>query len=122
MELNLHCLKCTEKIFYSDFRESLNAWVCEHTLWSGCHQIVSENFCTKCLHILCINASRQFVDSVTIEMAKANRFEMSTFNNQIDGIDYYEENDLYVFTKWHHLKRGYCCKNSCRHCAYGYEK
>lgn len=37
----------------------------------------------------------------------------------IEGIDYYLESGNYVFTKWYHLKRGYCCKSGCRHCPYG---
>lgn len=33
--------------------------------------------------------------------------------------DYYtEENGLMVFTAQYHLRRGYCCKNNCRHCPY----
>jgi len=36
--------------------------------------------------------------------------------------DYYIENGYYVFTSSYHLKRGYCCKNGCRHCPYGYKK
>lgn len=32
--------------------------------------------------------------------------------------DYYWENGLLVFTEAYHLKRGYCCKNGCRHCPY----
>jgi Family of unknown function (DUF5522) len=32
--------------------------------------------------------------------------------------DYYLENGLMVFTSTHHLKRGYCCNNQCRHCPY----
>ncbi|MCU0471145.1 MAG: DUF5522 domain-containing protein [Arcicella sp.] len=27
-----------------------------------------------------------------------------------------------VFTEAYHLKRGYCCKNGCRHCPYGFSK
>lgn len=40
-----------------------------------------------------------------------------------------EESDFYfnevgyrVFTESFHLKRGYCCKNGCKHCPYGYDK
>ncbi len=36
--------------------------------------------------------------------------------------DYYIENGLYVFTEKYHLKRGYCCKSSCRHCPWDYAK
>ena len=31
---------------------------------------------------------------------------------------YYLENGFKVFTEEYHLKRGYCCKNGCRHCPY----
>ena len=41
----------------------------------------------------------------------------------IEGIDYYvNEDGLYVFTREYHLKRGYCCKNKCRHCPWNYGK
>jgi hypothetical protein len=36
----------------------------------------------------------------------------------IEGIDYYWENGLMVFTAEYHLKRGYCCDSGCRHCPY----
>ncbi len=36
-----------------------------------------------------------------------------------EGVDFYIENGLYVFTEKYLLKRGYCCKNGCRHCPYG---
>ena len=32
--------------------------------------------------------------------------------------DYYYENGYKVMTENYHLKRGYCCKNKCRHCPY----
>ncbi|MBU2915365.1 hypothetical protein KO526_15305 [Reichenbachiella agariperforans] len=32
------------------------------------------------------------------------------------------ESGLIVFTKEYHLKRGYCCKNGCKHCPYGFKK
>ena len=35
--------------------------------------------------------------------------------------DYYIENGLLVFTEAYHLRRGYCCKNGCRHCPYGFK-
>ena len=38
----------------------------------------------------------------------------------VENLHYYKENDLLVFTEFYHLQRGHCCKNDCRHCAYGY--
>lgn len=67
------------------------------------------------------------------EMAKCiNHKKMDLTNSQKSqiaslGIDqpltekvdyYYNANGLMVFTKWYHLKRGSCCKNQCKHCAY----
>ena len=39
-----------------------------------------------------------------------------------DGVYYYMENGLVVFTAAYHLRKGYCCKNGCRHCPYGFKK
>jgi Family of unknown function (DUF5522) len=36
--------------------------------------------------------------------------------------DYYFENGFMVFTEVFHLKRGSCCRSSCRHCPYGFKK
>lgn len=35
---------------------------------------------------------------------------------------YFNEEGLLVFTKSYHLKRGYCCKNGCKHCPWHYGK
>jgi hypothetical protein len=40
----------------------------------------------------------------------------------IDGVDYYIENGLWVFTAEYLKKRGYCCKSGCRHCPYGFKR
>jgi len=33
--------------------------------------------------------------------------------------EYYHSKQGYiVFTEKHHLKRGYCCNNNCKHCPY----
>lgn len=40
----------------------------------------------------------------------------------IEGIDYYFENGLMVFTEYYLRERGYCCTNGCRHCPYGFER
>ncbi len=37
-----------------------------------------------------------------------------------EGLDYYIENGLMVFTAAFLQRRGYCCESGCRHCPYGY--
>ena len=49
--------------------------------------------------------------------------DMSGFSKRekLDDEDFYYSPDGYiVFTEKYHLKRGYCCKNGCRHCPYGF--
>jgi Family of unknown function (DUF5522) len=49
-------------------------------------------------------------------------FFMSRFD-KLEPDEYYMNEDGYiVFTEKYHLKRGYCCKNGCKHCPYGYNK
>jgi hypothetical protein len=37
---------------------------------------------------------------------------------EIGPEDFYMEGPNMVFTAAYHLKRGYCCGSSCRHCPY----
>lgn len=43
-------------------------------------------------------------------------------NNFLPGDYYISDEGFYVFTKQYLLRRGYCCKNGCRHCPYGFKK
>jgi hypothetical protein len=40
----------------------------------------------------------------------------------VEGVDYYIEDGLMVFTAHYLRNRGYCCQSGCRHCPYGYNK
>jgi len=41
----------------------------------------------------------------------------------IEGDDYYLAKEGYrIFTEKYLLIRGYCCKNGCKHCPYGFDK
>jgi len=45
--------------------------------------------------------------------------EQNKENKLIEGEDFYYTPEGYkCFTEKHHLKRGYCCTNGCRHCPY----
>lgn len=37
-----------------------------------------------------------------------------------EGDFYYTADGYKVFTAQYLLKRGYCCKNGCKHCPYGF--
>jgi len=38
----------------------------------------------------------------------------------VEGIDYYVEQGMFVFTSHYLRERGYCCRSGCRHCPYGF--
>ncbi|MCA1574629.1 MAG: DUF5522 domain-containing protein [Acidobacteria bacterium] len=38
----------------------------------------------------------------------------------LEGVDFYLENGLMVFTAAFLHRRGYCCERGCRHCPYEY--
>ncbi|MCU1289871.1 MAG: hypothetical protein JWN60_2100 [Acidobacteria bacterium] len=40
----------------------------------------------------------------------------------LEGTDFYYEKGLMVLTGHFLRKRGYCCRNNCRHCPYTLEK
>jgi len=41
----------------------------------------------------------------------------------VEGVDFYfNEEGFMVFTETYHKKRGYCCKNKCKHCPWRYGK
>ena len=40
----------------------------------------------------------------------------------IEGIHYYREGNMWVFTELYHILKGSCCGNGCRHCAYGFKE
>ena len=43
--------------------------------------------------------------------------------DQLSPEDYYlNEDGLMIFTERYHLKRGYCCESSCKHCPYGFKE
>ena len=75
--------------------------------------------CSSCLKKNSLQKINDFVSKVTAKNAINNRAaNLPKSSTLIEEIDYYIENDNYVFTAWYHLKRGSCCGNGCRHCPY----
>ena len=45
------------------------------------------------------------------------------FKKNLDPSEFYLSPEGYIiYTEKYHLKRGYCCKNGCKHCPFGYNK
>ena len=67
---------------------------------------------------LCQNCSEEII-SLREEASKIPIDQPGT--KLIEGVHFYMEKDLMVFTELYHMAKGYCCKSGCRHCAYGYK-
>ena len=51
-----------------------------------------------------------------------NKTKDSNSEKLVEDVDYYFENGLMVLTGHFLKKRGYCCRNGCRHCPYEYRQ
>jgi len=47
-----------------------------------------------------------------------NLFIKETTQSSMEPEDYYYQGGNMVMTEQYHKKRGYCCKNGCKHCPY----
>ncbi len=86
--------------------------------------ITKDCLCTSCLHLATVQKIEVYVAQIAAtgieNNSAASALKPST--GLLLGIDYYIENGFWVFTAWHHLKRGTCCKSGCRHCPFGFKK
>lgn len=76
-----------------------------------------------CLCPICLKAEvtlkvQENMSNLTLEKKEKIK-ALGISKAPIEGIDYYiNENKLFVFTAWYHLRRGSCCGNNCKHCPY----
>lgn len=77
----------------------------------------SDCFCPSCL----INKLAKEVNHSKVGLSPEDQEaikKLGPVEVPTQDIDYYMENGLLVMSKWFLLRRGYCCKNGCRHCPY----
>ncbi|MEN7547091.1 DUF5522 domain-containing protein [Rapidithrix thailandica] len=80
--------------------------------------------CPECLKSEIKKRVEEFTANPPYDETQLKRIrERFTPKKLNEGIDYYLNGQGYwVFTKWYHLSRGYCCENGCKHCPYGFKK
>jgi hypothetical protein len=64
-----------------------------------------------------VEKSGDTADVDQVDVASANED-----TKLLEGLDYYLEKGLFVFTAAFLRKRGYCCESGCRHCPYQNQK
>lgn len=67
---------------------------------------------------LCVNCLKQIDRTI----ASLRNEVFPTSSDMKEGIHFYIENGLFVFTERYHLLRGTCCESGCRHCPFGFRK
>lgn len=78
----------------------------------------SQCLCPACMEKLIKTSIGEYIIDLTDEKRKAIA-ELGQPVQLKEGIDYYiNQNGYFVFTKWYHLRRGYCCGNGCLHCGW----
>jgi hypothetical protein len=84
----------------------------------------TECYCNVCLREKITVQANQMMDCISIDDAlQPNEINaLGVPKHLIQGIDYYCDGPYFVFTKWYHLRKGYCCSNGCKHCPYGNSK
>jgi hypothetical protein len=61
------------------------------------------------------------LETIHKKVAAANAHSFPTEKSEfIEGVHFYKEGNMWVFTELYHLLKGSCCGNGCRHCVYGY--
>lgn len=81
-----------------------------------------ESTATSCLCRDCtLNKINQFLNNLyKLPLKKQLAFAKPFYTNAnlIEHLDYEMQNSYMVFTRWFFLKRGTCCKNSCKNCPF----
>lgn len=68
---------------------------------------------------LCKGCLQELNEKVTA----ANRYRFPTQKEMfMEGLHFYKEGENWVFTELYHILKGYCCRNGCRHCPYGFKE
>jgi Family of unknown function (DUF5522)/Cysteine-rich CWC len=108
MAILKHCGRCQSKI--DCYVDDINNCPCKEVkMTEKLKEFLSlTNY--DCLCNNCLEALNNLVNKTPNES-----------KNIDDSDDFYMDGNLFVFTELYHIKRGYCCKSNCRHCAYGYK-
>jgi hypothetical protein len=77
--------------------------------------------CPSCLRNVTLHKTNAYVLQMKQTKGKNNTAKyLPPQAVLLPEIDYYLENGFFVFTAWHHLRRGSCCQSGCKNCPYGF--
>ncbi len=110
------CSECNAQFSCGSFVEGSSCWCL--SLPNIIKVGLKNCLCKPCLISRINKQIDQFLEDVEIGKVSNPDFTKYQTSELVEGIDFYIESGMYVFTKWYHLKRGHCCNSGCRHCPY----
>ena len=110
-ESNKLCSRCLKPIICN--KEDINNCFCKEVYLSD----KTLNFLSKTKYDCLCDTCLEHYNTLMNEVATKSAASMMIPGN----LHYYKENGCIVFTELYHATRGFCCKNGCRHCPYGYK-
>ena len=93
-------------------------WCSEASVPVDVLRFVAEKRETACLCQRCLNALGYYAH-YSREAPEILAYLYQEIKDDLTAPDFYDDRQgRTVFTTAYHLKRGYCCENSCRYCPY----
>ncbi|MBV5302082.1 MAG: cysteine-rich CWC family protein [Methylococcales bacterium] len=112
-----HCVSCG-KLFSCYSTKTNSCWCMTYPAIMPIKEDETDCLCRACLSEA---IQKKMVDKLS-HLTLAEKLSLArgykTKVKAIEGIDYNMEKGKYVFTQWHHLKRGACCNHKCKLCPY----
>lgn len=111
--MNKICKRCSQP--FDCQPEAINTCGCSSITLSEENKKYLEKTSYDCLCTTCLEEINHFE-----ELKQTYPFPQHPTQYK-EGIHYYIEGPYWVFTTYYHYLKGNCCKNNCRHCAYGFQ-
>ena len=117
---NTQCDSCQAPLYCAVDKQNQTCWCTEFPTVLPV-EVGKKCFCAACLgkkfdDYLARSVREDGLDAVlrlASEYSKDSRTQ-----NLIEHVDYTLDGELYVFSKWFHLKRGTCCGSGCTNCPF----
>ena len=113
-EFKKRCGNCREEILCNT--ENIDQCNCSSIELTAESRTFLKNTYFDCLCNNCL-------EMMNLKVSDAQNYFFPTQKNEfIEGVHFYKEGNMWVFTELYHLLKGSCCGNGCRHCVYGFTK
>jgi len=111
------CSRCAEILSCGFTQVDSPCWCADYPAIMSV-DVPGECLCENCLSQTIQEKLINLINTSSQQELIAIAHQYRTDKKLIVGIDYLIEDNNWIFTQWHHLKRGSCCGNNCKNCPY----